>query len=605
MTTLTKLLSLLTPKERKRGLLVLFMVCGMALLEVLGVASVVPFLAVLGNPQLLDSHDTIRSVYHFSERMGVRTVDHFLVLLGLGSFVAIIVSTLFRIATHLIMDHFIEMRRHSISKRLLETYLRQPYHFYLNRHSGELSKTVLSEVDQLITDIVRPTILMVAYLAVVVGLCVLILIIDPLLAFVFAIAIGGPYAIIFLTLRSYLQRVGQSRISANEQRFTAATEAFGGIKEIKLSGCEKAYLVRFSKPSTHYAHVQASVHTLNIAPSYLVEAVAFGGILLMTLGLLIFYGGVRSDALGQLIPVLGVYALAAVRLKPAARHVFQGVARLKYGTAAVDNIYKDLEHRSRLAVIPSSDPPCLNLRYQIELDHVSFTYEGASAPALEEIALTIPVGSVVGLVGTTGAGKTTLVDIILGLLSPSEGRILIDGIAIDSQKIRSWQASIGYVPQEIYLTDTSIAQNIAFGVHPDELDMEQVVRCSKMANLHPFVDSQLADGYGTIVGERGVRLSGGQRQRIGIARALYRNPEVLVFDEATSALDSITEKSVMDAIHSLAGRKTVIMIAHRLSTVRRCDKLALLDHGRIVAQGTFSDLLRENVQFEKMASADT
>lgn len=594
MSTLKEVLSLLTAKEKRRGALVLAMVTVMALLETAGVASIMPFLTVLGNPETVKTNPVLATLY---DTLGFEHTQSFLIALAAGAFALILFSAVFRIATHYVMNRFIEMRRHSVSARLLETYLRQPYAYFLDRNSGDMAKSILSEVDQLVLNVFRPGIQAIAYAIVAITLVTLLVILDPLLAVTVAIVIGGLYTLIFGVVRKLLGRIGRDRVIANKERFTTASEALGGIKDIKLLGREFAYLSRFQPVSTRFARHMATNQTLAQAPKFLVESIAVGGVLAITIFLMATMGGI-----GEILPVLGLYAFAGYKLLPAAQHVYQGATKLRFGAGAVHEIQADLQRREALAEIRGTTPPPLTLNHAVTLRNVSYRYPNAEVSALHDVDFTITVGSSVGIVGGTGAGKTTLVDLILGLLPPTHGHILVDDAPITEINRRAWQQTLGYVPQYIYLTDSSIAENIALGIPSAHIDIEQVKRSARMAQLHDFVTHEMPHQYDTVVGERGVRLSGGQRQRIGIARALYHDPSVLVFDEATSALDSVTEMAVMEAIEALHHRKTVILIAHRLSTVRHCDQLIFLNHGRIAAQGTFMDIKAKSPEFRSMAT---
>ncbi|MBK1735808.1 ABC transporter ATP-binding protein [Halorhodospira abdelmalekii] len=575
------------------------MVVVMALLETAGVASVMPFLSVLGNPEVVETNPVLNQLY---VGLGFESVDTFLMALGAGAFALILFSAAFRAVTIYAMNRWAMMRMHSLSERLLETYLRQPYAYFLNRHSGDMSKSILTEAGQVVQQAIKPGLDAIAYGVVLIAIVVLLVVIDPVLAAGVAAVLGGMYALIYLTIRGFLDRIGRDRVRANKERFQAAGEGLGGIKDIKLLGREHAYLSRFRGPSTRFAKHQATSQTLSQVPKFLIEAVAFGGIIALTLVLMATHGGATGGGLGEVLPVLGLYAFAGYRMLPAAQHVYQGVAKLRFGGGAVDSIYDDLHRRQALAEIRKQPPAPLVPQQAVALDNVHYTYPNAPAPALQGIDLQIPVGSSVGLVGSTGAGKTTLVDVILGLLRPTEGAITVDGEPVTDTNLRAWQQALGYVPQEIFLTDASVAENIALGVPPERIDHEQVERCARMAQLHDFVVHEMPQQYETIVGERGVRLSGGQRQRIGIARALYHDPIVLVFDEATSALDNVTEKAVMEAIDALHHQKTIILIAHRLSTVRNCDQVVLLEKGQITAAGEFEELQGQSDRFRAMAA---
>jgi ABC-type multidrug transport system fused ATPase/permease subunit len=287
---------------------------------------------------------------------------------------------------------------------------------------------------------------------------------------------------------------------------------------------------------------------------------------------------------------------------PALQQTYSALTQLRYVTAALDDLHADLTSLKPAGKLTSDQP--LPLKEEIRLDSMSYTYPNAAQPSLKGMSLRIKANTTVGLVGSTGCGKTTTVDVILGLLDPQEGSLLVDGQVIDDHNRRAWQRSLGYVPQQIYLADDTVAANIALGMDPKDISLEAVERAAKIANLHEFVVQDLSEGYQTTIGERGVRLSGGQRQRIGIARALYHNPQVLILDEATSALDNLTEQAVMEAVHNLGKEITIILIAHRLSTVKECDTIFLLDKGELKAQGSFDELMQTSEPFRAMASTN-
>lgn len=569
------------------------MVIIMAVLETVGIASVMPFLSVLGDPEAVENTPYLYATYNF---FGFESTETFLMALGIGAFCIVLFSAAFRILTTYAINRYAQMRRHSVGERLLETYLRQPYEFFLNRHSGDMAKSILSEVDELILNVIKPSVDAIAYSVVAVTIITFLVIQDPWLALGVGIIIGGSYAIIYAITQKRLTRIGKERAMANTERFTAAGEALGGIKDIKLLGREQAYLTRFRPPSVRFSKHQATNITLAEVPRYLIEAIGVGGIIALALLLM-----ARSGEFGQTLPVLGLYAFAGYKLLPAAQRIYAGMSKLRFGAAAVDEIYYDLHKRDALAEIRNLPKDRLEVQNTITLDNLSFTYPGAETPALTNINLNVPSGNAIGLVGGTGAGKTTLVDIILGLLRPTEGQLKVDDTPITDQNLRQWQASLGYVPQDIFLVDATVAENIALGIPKTKIDHQKVEECAHMAQVHEFILNQMPQQYDTEVGERGVRLSGGQRQRIGIARALYHDPAILVFDEATSALDNATEKAVMDAVNALSHDKTIIMIAHRLSTVEKCDQIAVLKEGNIESQGTYEELLNNSKSFRRMA----
>jgi ABC-type multidrug transport system fused ATPase/permease subunit len=599
LSTLKKFLALFTTEERKRGVLVLILVIGMAFLETAGVASVMPFLAVLGNPDMLNTNTMLSTIFQYSKLFGIRTPEQFFIALGFCSFLIIILSAVYRTLTHYVMNRFIEMRRHTLGSRLLETYLRQPYAFFLDRHSGEMSKIILSEVDQFIGNVVRPAFNMFAFTLVFLSITAMLLWINPLLALLATGLLGGIYVLIFQGVKRKLARLGRRLVSADKARFMSASEAFGGIKDIKLIGREHSYLSRFNGSSEEFAATVAANLSINQVPKYLIETVAFGGIVLMIAMIMISAGGLGSKMLGDVLPIVGLYTFSAYRLQPALQSIFSGIASMRYGEETVRNLFNDLNPQTPPLQLPAFEPAPLKAKNTIGLKNLSYTYPNASKAALMNLNLEVPIGSAVGLVGSTGAGKTTMVDVILGLLRPTQGAITVDGLPVLDAQIRSWQRLLGYVPQEIFLADATIAENIAFGIPKAEIDYAKVERCARSAQVHGFIIQDLPEKYQTQVGERGVRLSGGQRQRIGIARALYRDPDVLVFDEATSALDPVTEQAVMAAINGIANQKTIFIIAHRLSTLRNCNPIVLIQDGQIKSCGDFERLMGEDEQFKK------
>lgn len=591
MKNLKKLIGLLTPQERKQAGLLFAMILVMALLDALGVASIMPFVAVLSNPQLVESNATLLLIY---KTFGFVNEQTFLIALGVMVFVFLLLSLSFKALTTYVQLRFTLMREFSISKRLVEGYLNQTYAWFLNRHSADLAKSILSEVYNVIHRAMLPVMTVMAQSAVVISLVVLLLVVDPYLTFVVISVLSLAYGLIYRLMRNHLNDIGIARVLANQARFTAVSEAFGAIKEVKTGGLEHVYIKRFSEPAELYARHQATAQVVGQLPRFALEAIAFGGMVLVMITLI-----GRNGSFGEAMPLIAVYAFAGYRLMPALQQVYNGLTEVRFASPAISDLFDELEDLDVKQTLDSRVEE-LPLRREIKLANVQFSYPKTSRPALREVSLTIPAFSSIGLVGATGSGKSTLVDLILGLLEPEKGELLVDGKKIDITNCRPWQASIGYVPQHIYLTDESIASNIAFGVRPLDINFDAIVRAAKIADLHDFIISELLDGYDTIVGERGVRLSGGQRQRLGIARALYHNPKVLILDEATSALDNITEQVVMGAVSALENQVTIIQIAHRLSTVRNCDRIYLLDKGRIVAYGSYSELIEKSSKFAEM-----
>lgn len=603
MNTIIKLFKLFTKKERRQCAFVLMIVLGMALLDTAGVASLMPFLAVVGDPEMITNNPVLSKLYLFSQNLGVSNSGEFLIALGIGSFMLLIIIVIYRTLTEFKMNSFVEQIRHSISSRLLGRYLAQPYEFFMGRNTGDLSKAALSEVDQLIGGVIRPVFSMLAYSIIAFCMILFLFYLYPLLLFISIGLLGGSYALTFVIIKPILDRLGRLRTKSNKNRFLLALEALNGVRELKLLGYEKTYLNRYDFESSNLSHTLASNLTLNRVPKYIIEAIAFGGIITMVLSLMVTDGGIESEALGRILPLIGLFAFAAYRLQPALHFVFSGFASLRFGKTAVEKIYEDLYEVGTSEELKEKDSKSLGLEHQIVASNLSFKYLGTKKLALRDISFTLPVGSVMGIAGTTGCGKSTLVNLVLHLLKPSGGSLSVDGKEITSDLVRPWQRTIGCVSQDIFLTDNTLAENIAFGIDPSEINFQQVQNSAKLANIHQFIQNNLENKYDTLVGERGVRLSGGQRQRIGIARALYHNPDLLIFDEATSALDSVVEKAIMEAIDRLSKEKTIIIVAHRMNTIKKCDNILLLNEGALEASGTFNELSRSSKRFQEMIEA--
>jgi len=595
MQILKKLFSLLTAQEKKRARILIGMILTMALLDMIGVASIMPFMAVVANPELVESNVFLKTAYAVSLYVGINTTQEFLFLLGMLVFVLLVISLVFKALTTYAQLRFTLMREYSIGKRLVEGYLHQPYSWFLSRHSADLGKTILSEVGTVIGSGFIPMMTLITQSVVAIALLTLLILIDPKLAFIVGLTLAAAYALIFKFTRSLLVRIGGERLKANQARFTVVSEAFGASKEVKVGGLEQVYINRFSDPAHTFARHQATSQIISQMPRFALEAIAFGGMLLVVLYLM-----AQSGSFASALPVIALYAFAGYRLMPALQQIYSSATQLRFAGPALDALHADLTSLQAANVQHDHLSP-LPLTQAITLNHVSYCYPGAPQPALKGIDLSIPAHSTVGFVGTTGSGKTTTVDVILGLLEPQEGVLNIDGQTVNAANRRQWQRAIGYVPQHIYLADDSVAANIAFGVNSKDIDQRSVERVAKIANLHEFVSNDLPLGYDTIVGERGVRLSGGQRQRIGIARALYHNPQIFILDEATSALDNLTEQVVMEAVNKLGHEVTIILIAHRLSTVKVCDTIFLLEKGELKAQGTYEELVQDNEIFRAMA----
>jgi ABC-type multidrug transport system fused ATPase/permease subunit len=591
------LLALLTPPERRRFYLLVVLVMIMGLVQMVSVASIIPFLAVLADPAIIERDARLAWAY---STFGFTSQNGFLIFLGCGVFAVMVLGLVVKTLSQYAMLRYATMRGYTVASRLLAGYLHQPYTWFLDRHSSELGSSILNEVGQFIAKAMVPAMRLLSQAAVVIFLVVLLVLVQPVAAVVLAGLLGGSYALIYLGVRRRLARYGSERYVANQQRFEVAGDALGGIKDVKLLGRELDFLDRFRPPAKRMAECDAASAVISDLPRNILEAVAFGAMLLFILIMLI----TGNNSLTDVLPVLGIYAFAGMRLFPALQQVYASFTSMRFALPTLEKLQEDMLLAPADGVIlPKRTTEVMPLAQSLELRGVHYSYPRAVRPALDGLTLAFAARTTVGIIGGSGAGKTTAVDIILGLLSPQTGGLFVDGTEVTPDTLRTWQNAIGYVPQQIFLTDDTVAANIAFGVPADQIDMAAVERAARIAELHDFVMAEMPAGYVTEVGERGVRLSGGQRQRIGIARALYHDPTVLILDEATSALDNLTERAVMDAVHNLGRAKTIILIAHRLSTVESCDNIFMLEHGRVVAEGTYGDLLSSSRKFRIMAGS--
>ncbi len=574
----------------------------LALLEATGVASMMPFLAILSSPDLIQSNSALVTL---SSWTGITSSDDLLILTGALVFFLVLSALCLQALVAWAQVRYAGNLMHSWSCRIVETYLRQPYEWFLARHTSELSATTINEVNQAIFHAVLPLLMIASNALVALFVFAFLIIVDPVLAATTVLVLGGAYVFTYRFLRSRILQAGEAWLESNQARYHVLSEAFAGIKEVKVLHAEAFFAERFDSVSRRMCDAMIRSKVLGQVPSIAMQAIIFGGMLLVILYVLATEG---SFAAG--LPVIGLYAFAGYKMMPALQRIYAHLAEMEFSTAALTS----LEGPLRLSREPRSSPKSadagrevesrVRLTKQLEFCDLVYRYPGSDAPTLKRMSLRIVAGSKVGFVGSTGSGKTTTVDIILGLLRPTNGSLLVDGAEIEERQVRAWQASIGYVPQSIFLADTSIAGNIAFGVPKDQIDQDRVEAVAELANLHAFVANEFPRKYESRAGERGVRLSGGQRQRVGIARALYHDPDVLILDEATSALDNVTEKLVMEALDTLAPNKTVIIIAHRLTSVKNCDTIYFLENGVVTGEGTFEELRATHPQFQLLAEGE-
>ena len=595
-----ELFALLTIDQRRRYMSLQVMMVLMAFMELLGIASIGPFMALVADMQLLETNAFLNNIYVTS---GVSTHTEFLFITGLFVLLMLSLASILSMITTWRLSLFAYSVGTEISDRLYHYYLRKDWLFHASGSSAQLTKQIATEALRVTNFIILPFIQMNARLVLAIFISVSIFIYNPLIATVGVVSFASGYVIIYRVIRKRIALYGEHVSTTSTDRFRLMNEGFGGIKDVLLYNRRHDFVHQFETSGKLFAQAQGVNTALGQAPRYLMELLAFGAMISLVLILL----KTQNGNLSEVLPILAVYALAGFKLLPALQQIYYSVATIRGNTAAFDSIKADLLASStvdseRGATLDMASDQTVDLAKikNIRLNMVSFTYPNKVIPALDNINIDIPVNTTVGFVGESGSGKSTAIDLLLGLISPSTGQLMLDDITITEKNKQAWQKHIGFVPQSIFLSEGSIAENVAFGICRKDIDLERVKQAVKLAHLEILVDS-LSEGLNTKVGERGVQLSGGQRQRIGIARALYNQADVLVFDEATSALDGITEKVIMDAIQELSRQKTIVMIAHRLKTVKNCDIIYFMEKGKVIEQGTYQQLINNNPTFEKMA----
>ena len=562
---------LLTPTERRKLYVLSVVVSVMSLFELVGVASILPFMSVAVNPETIDTNKYLNIVY---QSLSFQSRQNFLLFLGGLALGALILGNAFRALSNYMLLKFAHMQSHTMGLRVFKNYLSKPYEYYLTQNSSKLTNVVTSEMNQVINGMFVPLLKAFGRLNTALFIIVMLVLIDPKVALIMATLLGLAYLVIYRALRKKITRLGIERGENGAARFKYLSEASGGIKEVKLLGKEHVFAEQFSIPSQRYAYSQAHNAIVGEIPRYILEVIAFGGIVTLVMYL------ITTQGTEQAITLASLYAFAGYKLMPALQEIFNSVTKVKFNYPIVHLLKKSLgdEIDTNLNLEFEKNDP-LKFSEIIEVKDLFFSYASSDKMILKNLNLKIQANTTVGIIGPTGSGKTTFVDIVLGLLPPTSGRIVIDGVTLSKNNLRSWQNQIGYVPQFIYLTDDTIEANVAFGIPKNKIDSNKVKKACELAQIADFIESNLPEKYKTVVGERGVRLSGGQRQRLGVARALYHNPSLIVFDEATSALDNETEKALIESIERLSGKKTIIMIAHRLSTIEKADKIIRIKDG--------------------------
>ncbi|MCD6003490.1 ABC transporter ATP-binding protein [Vreelandella alkaliphila] len=600
---LRELYSLLTQQQRRQLLRLQVLIIGMALAQIAGVIAIGPFMAVVGDMNKLQGDGWLAVAYSVT---GMQSPKAFLSLLGAMVLGVLLMAALLSIYTSWRLALYSARVGAELSSRLYRYYLHQPWLFHSNQNTSALTTKVSAEVQRVSLKIINPVMELNAKLIMLSLMTLAIFLYNPLVAIIGVVVFFGTYLLLYQTVRRFLIINGRRISKAQSKRFKLMSEGFGGIKDLLLLHRQTSFTTRFDDACNSIARGEGVTQGLSEAPRYAIELVAFGSVIVLVLYLLNLYEG----NLGAILPALSIYALAGFKMLPGFQKIYTSLTKIRGNLAAYNAIRDDLiasrdetkngdiainETQSAASITPWVP------QQEIKIQDVVFDYPGTRALALDRLTLTIPVNQMVGLVGTSGSGKSTAVDLLLGLIEPQQGQVLIDGVPLTHENLRQWQAGVGFVPQQIFLSDASILENVAFAIERKDIDVERVKESLRMAQLDDLLD-RFPEGLETRIGERGVQISGGQRQRLGIARALYQQARVLVFDEATSALDGITERRVMEDIQRFSGQMTVIMIAHRLATVKGCDIIYMLENGQVIDAGTYDDLASRNHTFQMMAN---
>lgn len=586
-----KIYSLLDPDEKKSLWGLFFQAILNALFQTFSVISIFPFIAIVASPGLIQTNKYLSWLYQF---FNSQSIPSFLMVLGSIILLLIIVSNFSFILMLRQQKKFIKKFHVNLGAKLLKLYLSQDYIFFVQNNSSDLSKRVLEDA-RFIAEKLMISILDFMVSAIMsLSLLAMIIYVDPILTLFVMAFIGLFYGAVFLFTKKSIHRLSYEKNDSLKGRHKAISETFGAAKEIKLSHLENLFTKNFVSIDERFAETISKLTLYTKVPSYALDVITFGGLMLIILYFLYTNGNINSA-----LPILTLYALSAHRLKPQVQLMFSSVANFNFSRSALEVILNDFNTLKTDNTFDYNEDISFKNFSNISLKDLNYQYPSGVYNVINDLNLNIDSNKTIALVGHSGSGKTTLVDLILGILKPKSGEMYVDGIEINDKNIRDWQKVIGYIPQHIFLFDDTIQNNITLD-KTNSADPDKVKRVIQMAGLAEFVE-QAPKGINTIVGDKGVKLSGGQRQRIGIARALYKEPSLLIMDEGTSALDGITEDRVMNSIYELSGTITIIIIAHRLTTIRNCDVIHFMDKGRITQSGIYNELIETNPDFSKMA----
>lgn len=577
---LTKLNVLLDRKQKWQMAGLIFLMFIGAILEAFSIVAIIPVVTLILTPEALADNKIVMALYHISP---FRTEKAFGVAILLMLVVAFVIKNIYIYWEYKILYKFIFTNQFNTSERMMKNFIRRDYEFFLSADTAVIQRSITSDVNNMYA-LIQALLTLVSEAIVFLGIALALILQDPLMAAIITVLLVITLFVIKIFIKPVMKKAGEENQEYYSGLFKHISETVMGIKEIKVSGREKQFVEDYKECGRGYVGAVQKYTVINNIPRLIIEVVCMAGVVLYFLYLYLF-GGDAAKSIGT----LSMFALGLTRLMPCANRINNQLNNIAYFEpffmGVTDNLQDEIQ--SGKTDISSLEPPTEKLPATKEITMTDITFHYANTRGvniLEHANLTIPIGTSVGIVGTTGAGKSTIVDILLGLLKAQEGEICVDGVNIfENGNYRKWLKNVGYIPQSIFMLDDTIRRNVAFGIREEEIDDDRVWEALKEAQLDEFVKT-LPDGINTGIGERGLQISGGQRQRIGIARALYDDPEVLVMDEATSALDNETEKAIVDSINRLQGSKTMIIIAHRLQTIEKCDAVYRVENKQVIKE---------------------
>ena len=572
----------------------------LSIAEMLSIATILPFLSLLSDQSIIYHNYYLSMLYSSSLRIGISSEKEFILIIGLFLILMITFSTLLKVLSQYMTNNFIEETRASISSLVLNKYLNQNYEFFLSNNSSDLVKTCILEIDQFSANLLRPLFTSLIYSFVFILIFMLLLIVEPKLSLITTFLFAILYILFFQVIKKRIKKIGETVVISNRNRLVSVNETLGDVKLVKLKGNEEQLYKEYFNHAIQLSKSSARHMTLSQVPNAAIEFFAFGGLILTIVIALKFSLNDGQGILVEYLPILGLYTFAAYKLIPALRNIFAGAVSLKYGERLTENIVKAINLTDTEVTVRDNNQETYHFLDKIVFDTVSYTYPYSNTIAARDIKFEIEKGSATAFVGTTGSGKSTIINLMLGLILPGGGNITIDGRLLQNSVLSGWKKVVGYVPQDPHFMDATIIQNIIRGATEDDVNLDKIKKIAQLTCIDEFV-LNLEHGYDTVIGENAKRLSGGQKQRLAIARALYQEPEVLILDEATSAIDNLTEYKLLEnLINETSDKITLVLVTHRLQNLSKFSQIIMCENGQILEAGSYSEMSKGGQGFNSL-----